>query len=525
GSTNFQLSFTVANLSKAASCGGHPLPPDLLFSVETPSGSVINSGRTGTLDFDFSSDIFSLYFRTPDAVTSVVVRIATANAGGCGNDFILDDIEIGACGPLVSAGMVVSPGNFNPFINRCVGDPSPVSLSASVGTGYLAPFYQWQFYNGLEWIDIGGAIAPDYSFTAPQATGTFKYRLSVAEAANISSHNCRVVSNEVTVSILQPTMHITAGSNSPVCENDTLRLSATGGLRYTWSGPGGFQTDGANPVVLATQGSGGDYMVTSADATGCVSADTTTVHVLPAPVITVSERQAICRGDSVALRASGGDAYNWQPALSLSDAASGEPVAKPAATTIYTVSVTDSRHCTDTAQVQVVVHEEPQVSAGADGITLAGQPVVLEGALADSNEVSYVWLPSSTLSNVHSLMPVATPAVTTQYVLRATSDIGCGSAEDTVLVTVYKELAIPTAFTPNGDGLNDVWNIPALRAFPKAVLSVYDRFGNTLFVSYGGKKGWDGTYCGVPQPAGAYPYFINLQNGSPVIKGDVVIIK
>ncbi|MBE7174592.1 MAG: hypothetical protein INR73_28730, partial [Williamsia sp.] len=219
GSTNFQLSFTVANLSKAASCGGHPLPPDLLFSVETPSGTVINSGRTGTLDFDFSSDIFSLYFRTPDAVTSVVVRIATANAGGCGNDFILDDIEIGACGPLVSAGMVVSPGNFNPYINRCVGDPSPLSLSASVGTGYMAPYYQWQFYNGLEWIDIGGAIAPDYSFTAPQATGTFKYRLSVAEAANISSHNCRVVSNEVTVSILQPTMLITAGSNSPVCEN------------------------------------------------------------------------------------------------------------------------------------------------------------------------------------------------------------------------------------------------------------------------------------------------------------------
>ncbi|MEP7253845.1 MAG: gliding motility-associated C-terminal domain-containing protein, partial [Ginsengibacter sp.] len=80
------------------------------------------------------------------------------------------------------------------------------------------------------------------------------------------------------------------------------------------------------------------------------------------------------------------------------------------------------------------------------------------------------------------------------------------------------------AFTPNGDGINDTWKIEPLEAFPSAVLKVYNRYGQMLFTNNGASVPWDGRYKGKLQPSGAYPYTIDLKNGSPVIKGIVYIV-
>ena len=90
---------------------------------------------------------------------------------------------------------------------------------------------------------------------------------------------------------------------------------------------------------------------------------------------------------------------------------------------------------------------------------------------------------------------------------------------------VGRAISIPNAFTPNGDGINDVWNIPALVDYPSCVVSIFTRYGGMIYQSRGYAKPWDGAYNGGPLPMGTYYYIINLQNGQPPLAGYVALIR
>ena len=92
------------------------------------------------------------------------------------------------------------------------------------------------------------------------------------------------------------------------------------------------------------------------------------------------------------------------------------------------------------------------------------------------------------------------------------------SATDDVFVKVYNDIYVPSAFSPNKDGLNDAWRIDALVAIPEAKVTVYNRYGNIVFETTGNSKEWDGTYKGQALPTGAYAYMIDFKNGSPLKK-------
>ena len=92
------------------------------------------------------------------------------------------------------------------------------------------------------------------------------------------------------------------------------------------------------------------------------------------------------------------------------------------------------------------------------------------------------------------------------------------------MVKVFKQLFIPNAFTPNGDGINDTWHIETLQAYPNADVKVFNRYGEMVFDNHGFNKLWDGKYKGRIVSPGAYVYIIDLKNNSPVLKGVVFII-
>lgn len=94
-----------------------------------------------------------------------------------------------------------------------------------------------------------------------------------------------------------------------------------------------------------------------------------------------------------------------------------------------------------------------------------------------------------------------------------------------VLSISPSKLAIPNTFTPNGDGINDVWNIKYLDYYPKCTVDVFSRYGAKLFHSIGYSVPWDGTFRGQLLPAGTYYYIINLRNGSGQLSGYITIIK
>jgi len=86
-------------------------------------------------------------------------------------------------------------------------------------------------------------------------------------------------------------------------------------------------------------------------------------------------------------------------------------------------------------------------------------------------------------------------------------------------------IAIPNAFTPTGDGVNDTWNIPALATYPNFTISIFNRLGQNLYYSNNYPIPWDGTYKGSPLPTGVYYYIINIKGASKPLGGEVAIIR
>ncbi|MEO6631898.1 MAG: gliding motility-associated C-terminal domain-containing protein, partial [Mucilaginibacter sp.] len=122
------------------------------------------------------------------------------------------------------------------------------------------------------------------------------------------------------------------------------------------------------------------------------------------------------------------------------------------------------------------------------------------------------------------LTPNASPVSTTVYTLTVRSTDGCeGTAS--VKVTVLLDIKIPNTFTPNGDGVNDRWEIKNLIDYPDCTVKIFDRWGQQIYNSRGYYTAWDGTFNGKPVSFGTYYYVINLNNNTPPLGGWVAIIR
>lgn len=392
----------------------------------------------------------------------------------------------------------------------------------------MNPAYQWQQrVNAGPWTDITGANSKTLTqnFTITTAAGIYEYRLAVADAGNLGSPQCRVNSLPLTIGMYELPI-ATATSNTPVCIGQNLNLRAMGGTKYNWTGPNGFASLIDTPTINNVHTiQDGTYTVIVANAGGCADTASITISVKPSPAATISYPDTtICLNDSVQLIAGGGNSYRWSPPVGLKAATIPNPKAKPVISTRYMVLVSNLFSCTDTAFVNVTVLPPVIASAGPDKTIIQGTPATLEGNV-QGPYFQYLWSPAANISNTQILKPVVTPATDAVYVLTATSANGCAAASDTVFIKVYKAIFVPNAFTPNGDGRNDTWSIPALDAFPKFELMVYNRYGQVVFTSRNVNKPWDGKYKGVLLQTGAYVYSINLTDIKYKLRGTVVMIR
>ncbi|WP_316767880.1 PKD domain-containing protein [Pedobacter frigiditerrae] len=188
-----------------------------------------------------------------------------------------------------------------------------------------------------------------------------------------------------------------------------------------------------------------------------------------------------------------------------------------------TYTFTASNGCTNSQTQSIEVYPVPTVDAGSDFYILAGgQKQIL--ATAKGNGLTYKWTPSIGLSADDVLNPIANPEQDTRYTLTVTSSHGCYMTDD-VYVYVLQNVNAPNSFTPNGDGVNDVWNVKYLDTYPNANVEIYNRNGERVYFSKGYAVPFDGNYKNQPLPVGTYYYIINPNSGRKSITGNLTIIR
>jgi gliding motility-associated-like protein len=526
GGITYEFAAWIMNVLLPSGCNGAGNQPNLTFSIERTDGTVLqsyNSGNISTTSIPTWRQ-YGFFFTTPGGVSDVVLRIVNNAAGGCGNDLALDDITFRPCGPLLTPSI---SGASSTNASHCQGSLITYMLNCAVSGGFNNPVYMWQSrLNNNPWFDVPivNINTLNVTFVPTTPPGVYQYRMVVAEAGNMGSVQCRIASQPLTVSVnANPVTTVT--NNGPICEGTSITLLATGGTQYAWTGPNGYTASGSPLLINNSQlNQSGRYYVTVTNATGCSTRDSTDIAVNPGAVAVTSFSSAsLCAGDSIQLSAAGGISYQWTPSAGLSNINIANPKSSPALSTVYSVIVTNAFACKDTATVNINLVTKPLVDAGPDKVILKGQSTTLS-ATVTGNANTYEWSPAAYINNIYSLQPVVNPPADFRYILRAISTAGCGAASDTMFVKVYDDLFIPNAFSPNGDGLNDTWNIPALSAYPSFELFVYSRWGELVFQTRDKPKPWDGRCKDKPCPVGAYTYVIKAGDNN-IFRGTVIIIQ
>lgn len=517
--TTYQFSAWVINLLTY-----NGKKPNLTFSIET--GQDIFTHDTGDIPEGSATNWVErgFLFTTPANVANITIKIRNNGEGGNGNDIAIDDITFRPCGPLIIPSI---NGSVTSTQNLCIGDTKDFLLSAEATPGvYVNPQYLWQQMNatGL-WDDMPGETNPQYTKQFSNAVvGSYKYRLLVAENGSINSPNCRANSPvfELNVSPL-PTTPV--AEPVTVCVGDPIQLSVNSASSYKWTGPLNFNSSVQSPSIAnATPDMAGIYDVTIANAAGCEASTQTQVIVLPRPVPVIDPISPICKGESVMLNASGGSSYRWVPATGLSDAHIANPIASPTKTTNYTVYVSNG-FCETPASTTVTVIKALSAIAGTDQKIIKGSTVQLKGSATGENIDRIFWTPADYLDDPTKLNPVAKPPVSTTYTLNVISATGCPSSTDEVFVKVYDKLIVPNSFSPNGDGINDLWNIIAIDTYLNPTVKVMNRYGQLMFEGKGSHTAWNGKHGTEDVPVGVYYYMVYLEAGLKPLTGSLMVIR
>jgi gliding motility-associated-like protein len=426
------------------------------------------------------------------------VNFIVTNSKGC-IDTVTKDIEIIDRPPLKVA--------FKDTL-ICVGDRIPLSAT---GNGN----FTWTPANTLT-----NANTPTPT-AQPSATTTYIVNLDDNGCKNSDSVRVRVVSF----------VSLQARGDTTICATDAVQLTAvSNGLRFQWTPA----TSLTNPAIInpvARPAATTTYQL-RATIGGCSATDDVIVTAVPYPYAAAGNDTVICYGTAAQLNARiTGNSFTWSPSSTLNNPASLVPIAFPAATTGYVLTVRDNIGCPKPGQDTVLVTVLPKmnVSAGNDTAVVIGQPL----QLAASGGTTYLWRPGISLNNPRIFNPIAIydlsfDSITYNVLIRTNN--GCIDSAS-VTVHVFKtdpRIFVPTAFTPNNDGKNDVFNFIGVGISSIEYFRVYNRWGQLVFSTTINSRGWDGKIGGKEQGSGTYAWLVKGTDftGKVVFaKGTVTLIR
>ena len=303
-----------------------------------------------------------------------------------------------------------------------------------------------------------------------------------------------------------------AMADTTICRTDTIQLRVnSNGLQYAWTPASQFINATVKNPFAFTNNAMTNYQVT-ATIGGCSATDNIIVTTVPYPVVNAGTDFSICYNARAQLNGmTDGSSWQWAPASLVSNPNLLNPVSYPPRTTNYILTAFDTRGCpkptSDT--IRVTVLPKMRVSAGRDTSVIVNQPLQLTA----TGGINYDWIPATYLSAADISNPVSifpNPATGIQYKVIVYSTQGCKDSAY-INIKVFKTkptIFVPTAFTPNNDGKNDLLRPIAVGISNIEYFNIYNRWGQLLFSTTINGQGWDGRINGVLQSTGTFVWTV-----------------
>ncbi|MDX2429689.1 MAG: gliding motility-associated C-terminal domain-containing protein [Bacteroides sp.] len=367
-------------------------------------------------------------------------------------------------------------------------------------------------------IDSGVTFVPNALFT--DLAGNTSYYLVARDAAG------KVFSG--IANILEPAEISLSRTISPAecnafSETGAIQITVSGGTPgYTYLWSDGSTEEDRNGILAGT------YTLQTSDANMCTRIDTMLVNSEVLVDAFAGNDTTICYGASIQLYGEGGHTAFWSPTTFLSDPDIANPMAievTQGTTYILTISEEASVYgCFNTDTVTISVHPQTGLEVTQDTFIIRGASIELEAI--GGPFISYRWDPAEGLDNSTIPNPVASPQQSTSYTVYALNENNC---EESAMISleVIEDITAYNVFSPNGDGINDYFDIKNADRFPEILVEVYSRWGDMLFqsVGYDDSKRWDGSTRGTEAPLGTYYFVIIPFSGAKPITGNVTIIR
>ncbi|HET9504330.1 MAG TPA: gliding motility-associated C-terminal domain-containing protein [Hymenobacter sp.] len=434
---------------------------------------------------------------------------------------------------VVTVNAEIVPGTIGPNQTVCASS-TPVPLTSTPGPsgGYGTYTYQWESSaDNLTWTTVPGATSATYAPGPLAATSYYRRRVSSGSCAE-------QVSNSVKLE-LQPQLitGVTLATPATQCAGTSLTFTpvpTNAGSAPTFRWYVNNALVASSPTYTSSTLNSGDVVrvevvPTAGFCATSLAVASVTIDLTPVtlPTVRIKSQTTLpaCSSTPVVLAADSigspgaGMAYQWQvDGVSVSGATS--PTFSPSTLRdgqVVTLVVTTPSACgplTSTSNpLAVSIIQNVELSAGPDKTIMEGDIIELEGTANGNYPVLWSPLPTLTFPAKDPLHPMAAPTVTTTYTLSGKA--GYCTGESQVTITVTPRVRIPNAFSPNGDGLDDAWEIDRIAEYPGSRVIVFNRWGMKLFetTGYNRSNQWNGTVNGQPAPIGTYYYLITLGNG------------
>jgi gliding motility-associated-like protein len=351
-------------------------------------------------------------------------------------------------------------------------------------------------------LNASGALNYQWSHNKPNGSMLVLDTSASFFVVGTNSNGC--TSDTAFINVNVPRIQLTTSAPT-VCTNQSITLQASGTHNITW-------TQGITNGIPFTPSSSNIYIATGFFANGCIDTLSTTVEVVDKPNAIISGNLSGCIGTTLTLSAVGDYQFLW------SNGSSSRNTQWILNQNTQVALIASLGTCRDTTFTYLTVLPNPLFTVNPQDTTImAGNTIPIQ--TTDSLSYTYTWSPANFLNCQNCSTAVATPDRDITYTITASSSDGCESTRQVVIRVIQPtfQLYVPTAFTPNNDGLNDIFRLAPDNAnfqFSLIKFNIYNRWGQLLFQTNNIGLGWDGSYKGLRQPTGTYIYQIIIKRES-----------